>query len=127
MEIGSAHFWVAALEIIVINILLSGDNAVVIALACRNLPAGQRRWGIFWGAIGAIILRIILTFFAVSLLKLPWLKIVGGLVLDLFDASRIVHARAVHERTHGSQREAIGVTFEQSADVVRRRVDPRRV
>ncbi|HSQ80260.1 MAG TPA: TerC family protein [Casimicrobiaceae bacterium] len=81
MEIGSPHFWVASLEIIVINILLSGDNAVVIALACRNLPAGQRRWGIFWGAIGAIVLRIILTFFAVSLLKLPWLKIVGGIAL----------------------------------------------
>jgi YjbE family integral membrane protein len=81
MEIGSAHFWVASLEIIVINILLSGDNAVVIALACRNLPAGQRRWGIFWGAIGAIVLRIILTFFAVSLLKLPWLKIAGGVAL----------------------------------------------
>jgi YjbE family integral membrane protein len=81
MEFGTPQFWLAGLEIIVINILLSGDNAVVIALACRNLPAGQRRWGIFWGAIGAIVLRIILTFFAVSLLKLSWLKIVGGLLL----------------------------------------------
>ena len=69
------------LEIIVINILLSGDNAVVIALACRNLPPRQRRWGIIWGAVGAIVLRIVLTFFAVSLLKLPWLKIVGGVLL----------------------------------------------
>lgn len=81
MDIASPQFWVAGLEIIIINILLSGDNAVVIALACRNLPAGQRRWGIFWGAIGAIVLRIILTFFAVSLLKLPYLKIVGGIAL----------------------------------------------
>src|SRR5487761_563955 len=81
MDIVTPQFWVAALEIIVINILLSGDNAVVIALACRNLPPKQRRWGIFWGAIGAIVLRIILTFFAVSLLKLPWLKIVGGVAL----------------------------------------------
>ena len=81
MEFGTPAFWVAGLEIIVINILLSGDNAVVIALACRNLPPGQRRWGIFWGAIGAIVLRIILTFFAVSLLKLPYLKIVGGIAL----------------------------------------------
>jgi YjbE family integral membrane protein len=81
MDVGTPQFWLAALEIIVINILLSGDNAVVIALACRNLPAQQRRWGVFWGAIGAIILRIVLTFFADSLLKLSWLKIVGGLLL----------------------------------------------
>lgn len=81
MDIGTPQFWVAALEIIVVNILLSGDNAVVIALACRNLPARQRKWGIFWGAVGAIVLRIVLTLFALSLLKLPWLKIVGGVLL----------------------------------------------
>ena len=81
MDFGTTQFWLAGLEIIVINILLSGDNAVVIALACRNLPPSQRRWGIFWGAIGAIVLRIILTFFAVSLLKLSWLKIIGALLL----------------------------------------------
>jgi YjbE family integral membrane protein len=81
MEFATPQFWLAALEIIVINILLSGDNAVVIALACRNLPPTQRRWGVFWGAIGAIILRIVLTFFAVSLLKLSWLKIIGGVLL----------------------------------------------
>ena len=81
MEFGTPQFWLAGLEIIVINILLSGDNAVVIALACRNLPPSQRRWGIFWGAIGAIVLRIVLTFFAVSLLQLSWLKIIGGVLL----------------------------------------------
>ena len=81
MELFSPPFWVAALQIIVINILLSGDNAVVIALACRNLPDKQRRWGIFYGAIGAILLRIVLTFFAVQLLSLPYLKIVGGALL----------------------------------------------
>ena len=81
MEFGTPQFWLAGIEIIVINILLSGDNAVVIALACRNLPAHQRRWGVFWGAGGAIALRIVLTFFAISLLDLPWLKIVGGLLL----------------------------------------------
>jgi YjbE family integral membrane protein len=77
----TAPFWLAALEIIVINILLSGDNAVVIALACRDLPPRQRRWGVIWGAVGAIVLRIVLTFFALSLLKLPWLKLIGGLLL----------------------------------------------
>jgi len=81
VEFLSPPFWVAAFQIIVINILLSGDNAVVIALACRNLPARQRRWGIIWGAVGAIVLRIILTFFAVQLLELPYLKIVGGILL----------------------------------------------
>lgn len=81
MEFGSPQFWLAGIEIIVINILLSGDNAVVIALACRNLPPHQRRWGVVWGAGGAILLRIVLTFFAISLLDLPWLKIVGGLLL----------------------------------------------
>jgi YjbE family integral membrane protein len=81
MELGTPHFWIAAIEIIIVNILLSGDNAVVIALACRNLPPKQRRWGIFWGAFGAIVLRIVLTIFALSLLKLPWLKIIGGLLL----------------------------------------------
>ena len=75
------QFWVAALEIIVINILLSGDNAVVIALACRNLPPAQRRWGVIWGAAGAVVLRIILTFFAVNLLQLPYLNLVGGALL----------------------------------------------
>jgi YjbE family integral membrane protein len=75
------QFWLAALQIIYINILLSGDNAVVIALACRDLPPKQRRWGIIWGAAGAIVLRIVLTIFAVTLLELPWLKVVGGILL----------------------------------------------
>ena len=81
MEFASPQFWLAAFEIVIINILLSGDNAVVIALACRNLPERQRRWGIIWGAAGAVVLRIILTFFAVSLLKLPFLNLVGGVLL----------------------------------------------
>jgi len=75
------QFWLAALQIIYINILLAGDNAVVIALACRDLPPKQRRWGIIWGAAGAIVLRIVLTIFAVTLLELPWLKVVGGVLL----------------------------------------------
>ena len=81
MEFGTAQFWLAALEIIVINILLSGDNAVVIALACRNLPPQQRKWGVIWGAIGAVVLRVVLTAFAVSLLTLPYLKLIGGALL----------------------------------------------
>jgi YjbE family integral membrane protein len=75
------QFWVAVLQIVVIDILLSGDNAVVIALACRNLPAQQRRLGIFWGVGGAIGLRVVLTFFAVTLLTLSYVKLVGGALL----------------------------------------------
>lgn len=81
MEFGTPQFWVAAFEIIIINILLSGDNAVVIALACRNLPPKQKWWGIFWGVVGAVVLRIVLTFFAVQLLALPYLQLVGAALL----------------------------------------------
>jgi YjbE family integral membrane protein len=81
MELGTPQFWVAVLQIILINILLSGDNAVVIALACRNLSRRQRKYGIFWGVLGAIVLRIVLTFFAMSLLANPYLKLIGGALL----------------------------------------------
>jgi YjbE family integral membrane protein len=75
------QFWVDVFKIIMIDLLLSGDNAVVIALACRNLPPEQRRKGIMYGVGGAIGLRIVLTFFAVGLLSLPYLKLVGALLL----------------------------------------------
>lgn len=75
------QFWADVLKIIMIDLLLSGDNAVVIALACRNLPPHQRRKGILFGVGGAIGLRIVLTFFAVSLLALPYLKLVGAVLL----------------------------------------------
>jgi len=81
MDLSSPQFWIAVLQIILIDILLSGDNAVVIALACRNLPPRQRRLGVFWGVAGAIILRVTLTFFAVSLLAISYLKIVGAALL----------------------------------------------
>lgn len=79
--LSSAQFWVDVFKIIVIDLLLSGDNAVVIALACRNLPLEQRKKGILYGVAGAIILRVVLTFFAVSLLSLPYLKLVGAFLL----------------------------------------------
>ena len=81
MDFSSPGFWVAALQIIVINLLLSGDNAIVIALACRNLPPTQRKWGVILGAGAVVGLRIILTFFAIQLLTLPWLKVIGGILL----------------------------------------------
>lgn len=75
------EFWVAVGQIIMIDILLGGDNAVVIALACRKLPPAQRTKGIIWGTVGAIVLRVILIFFALTLLAIPFLKIVGALLL----------------------------------------------
>ncbi|MDZ4203141.1 MAG: TerC family protein [Gallionella sp.] len=77
----TSQFWVDVFKIIIIDLLLSGDNAVVIALACRNLPEAQRRKGIMYGVGGAIGLRVVLTFFAVSLLALPYLKLVGAVLL----------------------------------------------
>jgi YjbE family integral membrane protein len=77
----SHEFWLGLAKIIGVNIILSGDNAVVIALAARSLPAKQQKQAIFWGAGAAIVLRIVLTLFAVALLALPWLKLVGSLLL----------------------------------------------
>lgn len=77
----ATEFWVAVLQIIMIDIVLSGDNAVVIALACRNLPPEQRRKGIFWGVTGAVGLRVVLTMLAALVMNLPWLKFVGGVLL----------------------------------------------
>ena len=77
----TASFWIAVGQIILIDIVLGGDNAVVIALACRGLPPKQRRLGIIYGTMGAIVLRVILIAFALALLTVPYLKIVGGLLL----------------------------------------------
>jgi len=79
--LSSPEFWIALSQIILINIVLSGDNAVVIALACRSLPAHQQKKAIVFGSIGAIVLRIVLTFFAVFLLTLPYLKLLGAALL----------------------------------------------
>jgi YjbE family integral membrane protein len=81
MDFASPQFWVAVLQIIAIDIVLGGDNAVVIALACRRLPEKQRNLGIFWGVFGAIGLRVVLVFFALNLLAVPFLKILAALLL----------------------------------------------
>ena len=81
LDLTSSLFWIAVGQIILIDIVLSGDNAVVIALACRNLTPEQRKTGIFWGVAGAVGLRVVLTVFAAMVMGLPWLKLVGGLLL----------------------------------------------
>jgi YjbE family integral membrane protein len=80
-ELASQAFWVGLLKIIGVNVILSGDNAVVIALAARSLPQKQQKQAVFWGAGAAIVLRVLLTLFAVALLTLPWLKLIGSLLL----------------------------------------------
>lgn len=81
MDIASPEFWVAVMQIIAIDIVLGGDNAVVIALASRRLPEKQRNQAIFWGVFGAIGLRVVLIFFALTLLAIPFLKIAGAAML----------------------------------------------
>ena len=76
-----SDFWVGLLKIVWINIILSGDNAVVIALAARSLPQHQQKQAIFWGSGAAVVLRVVLTLIAVKLLELPYLQIIGGLLL----------------------------------------------
>jgi YjbE family integral membrane protein len=79
--ISDAAFWIALAKIIWVNILLSGDNAVVIALAARGLPADQRRMAVMGGSAAAIVLRVVLTIFAVQLLGYPYLKLIGAVLL----------------------------------------------
>ncbi len=74
-------FWIPLFQIILVNIVLSGDNAVVIALAARSLPPQQQKKAVFWGSGAAIFMRIFLTIFAVALLKYPYLKLVGSVLL----------------------------------------------
>ena len=81
MAFASPEFWIALLQIIGVNIVLSGDNAVVIALAARGLPAEQQKKAIFWGSGAAVVMRIVLTIVAVELLRLPYLKLVGAALL----------------------------------------------
>ena len=81
MEYFNDGWVIAVLQIIAIDIVLGGDNAIIIALACRNLPKHQRRAGILWGTAGAIILRVILVFFATSLMEIWGLRSIGGILL----------------------------------------------
>ena len=89
-EMAEPTFWIAVGKIIWINILLSGDNALVIALACRGLSPRHRLWGMIFGAGAAVFLRIIFTGIVASLMELPYLKLVGGLALIVIAAKLLV-------------------------------------
>ncbi|HEY1399466.1 TerC family protein [Roseateles sp.] len=101
----SPEFWLAVGQIILIDILLGGDNAVVIALACRKLPPALRTKGILWGTAGAIVLRVVLIFFALTLLKLPFLKLVGGVLLLWIGIKLLIpEAEDGHEKLEASDK-----------------------
>ncbi|NLJ62059.1 MAG: TerC family protein [Alcaligenaceae bacterium] len=97
--------WAAVFQIIMIDILLGGDNAVVIALACRNLPHKQRIQGVLWGTAGAIILRVVLIAFALTLLTIPYLKIVGAVLLAWVALRLLIP----HDEEHGNIQSSVSV------------------
>ncbi len=107
LSIGSSLFWVALAQIIMINILLSGDNAVVIALASRNLPPRQQKQAILFGSFGAIALRVVLTFFAAYLLTLPYLKLAGGALLLWIGVNLLSSHEEEHMDAHSNLLAAI--------------------
>jgi YjbE family integral membrane protein len=90
MDLFSPAFWGALGSIVLANILLSGDNAIVIALAARSLPPQQQRKAVFWGSAAAIVMRVVLTLIAVEILKWPYLKIVGGVLLVYIGVTLLV-------------------------------------
>lgn len=102
--LSSPEFWLALGQIIIIDILLGGDNAVVIALACRQLPPAQRRKGIIYGTAGAIVLRVILIAFAMTLLALPFLKFVGALLLVWIGVKLLAPDEEGHGNVEGSDK-----------------------
>ncbi|MCK9689618.1 TerC family protein [Scleromatobacter humisilvae] len=101
----TTDFWAALGSIILANVLLSGDNAVVIAMAARGLPPHQQKRAIVFGSAAAIVMRIVLTLIAVRMLGLPWLKLVGGLAL-LWIGAKLM---SDEEEQHGQDAQPIGV------------------
>ncbi|MBC7917570.1 MAG: TerC family protein [Rhodoferax sp.] len=117
-EFLTAQFWVAVGQIIMIDILLGGDNAVVIALACRQLPPALRTKGILWGTAGAIILRVVLIAFALTLLQVPYLKLVGAALLLWIGVKLLVPDNDEHSNIQGSDKLWAAVKTVIVADLV---------
>ncbi len=116
--LASPEFWLALGQIIIIDILLGGDNAVVIALACRKLPPAQRAKGIIWGTAGAIVLRVILIAFAMTLLALPFLKFVGALLLVWIGVKLLAPDEEGHGDVQGSDKLLAAIKTIIVADLV---------
>lgn len=118
MEIGSPAFWVALGQIIWVNILLSGDNAVVIALAARSLPEKQQKQAIFIGSAAAIVMRIVLTLVAAELMQLPWLKFIGAVLLVYIGVTLLLPEEENHDGKAGGGGMAAAVRTILIADLV---------
>jgi YjbE family integral membrane protein len=95
--LSTTRFWLDLLQIIGINILLSGDNAVVIALASRSLPEAQRKWAVIGGSGAAVLLRIILCLIIASVLQIPYLKLIGGLLLVYIGVKLVIAEEQTEE------------------------------
>ena len=117
-EMGQTAFWVALLKIMWINVLLSGDNAVVIAMACRGLPHRQRLWGMVLGAGVAVVLRIIFTGVVASLMLLPYVKLVGGLALFYIAAKLLVPEDPDEDETEATEHLWRAVRIVAIADII---------
>ncbi len=117
-EMLQAAFWVAVGKIIWINVLLSGDNALVIALACRGLAPRQRLWGMIFGAGAAVILRIIFTGIVASLMELSYLKLVGGLALLVIAAKLLVPEQEDEEGVESASHLWAAIQIVVVADIV---------
>jgi len=117
-EMAAPAFWLAVGKITWINILLSGDNALVIALACRGLDPKQRLWGMIFGAAAAVILRIIFTGIVATLMELPYLKLVGGLALIVIAAKLLVPEEEDEDGVHAASHLWHAVQIVVVADIV---------
>lgn len=117
-EMQQPAFWLAVGKIIWINVLLSGDNALVIALACRGLAPRQKLWGMILGAAAAVILRIIFTGIVVTLMELPYLKLVGGLALIVIAAKLLVPEQEDEEGVKSASHLWAAVQIVVVADIV---------
>lgn len=102
MELFSIDFWSALLTIVFIDLMLAGDNAIVIGLAARNLPKHQQKAAILWGMAGAVTIRIIATLLVVWLLNIPWLQLAGGLLLIWIAYKLLVQEEDGHDIKAGS-------------------------
>jgi YjbE family integral membrane protein len=117
-EMGHPQFWVNLSKIVWINVLLSGDNALVVAMACRGLPPRQRLWGMVLGAGAAVMLRIIFTVIVATVMGLPYLKLVGGLALLVIAAKLLVPDNADQEAAGSASHLWAAVQIVVIADIV---------
>ena len=117
-ELQTPVFWTGLLSIIWVNIILSGDNAVVIALAARSLPERQQKQAVFWGAGAAVALRIVLTIVAVEMLKLSYLKLIGGVLLFWIAVKLLVPEDGDGDDVHASDNLWVAIKTILIADLV---------